>query len=503
VSALEPGDRVGPYVIEALVGMGGMGEVYRARDERLRRRVALKVVRTDREDHTGVAPDDRLIAEARAAAALRHANIVEIFDAGFDAGRTYVAMEYIDGKPLRDYVGDEGVPLAKRKRWVLQIGAALAAAHRAGLVHRDVKPDNVLVDAEGDARVLDFGLAKRVVHDTSAPTADAAPQTIAGRVVGTVSYMAPEQLAGGAPDPKWDQFAWGLLAYELMAGRHPRLTVPMPGPTAHLAQTPKMPHEIAPAIAFSDSAAIMLAIAADPARRFASMDAAVAALRGEGASSSSSSSARAAEVTRVESSRRTPAQRPSAWKRWSTAVLVGGAALGGVLVGRAMHGEGARAAQTRATASTRAPLPSVPPAVASVAPVAPRVAVAPSASAKAQTSARALPQDYRTGCLCEGFDGTLCAVGAPLHMRECHCVTSAADTVFIDDGGVSWTFRGTSLDDGQPCQGFTQSAQPSSGTLVDCAYTCPTQKFAGIHRTPCTGVETKHGKIETGLLYCY
>ena len=503
MSALEPGDRVGPYVIEALVGMGGMGEVYRARDERLGRRVALKVVRTDREDHTGVAPDDRLIAEARAAAALRHANIVEIFDAGFDAGRTYVAMEYIDGKPLRAYVGDEGVPLAKRKRWVLQIGAALAAAHRAGLVHRDVKPENVLVDAEGDARVLDFGLAKRVVHDTSAPTADASPQTIAGRVVGTVSYMAPEQLAGGAPDPKWDQYAWGLLAYELMAGRHPRLTVAMPGPTAHLAQTPKMPHEIAPEIPFSDSAAIMLAIATDPARRFASMDAAVAALRGEATTSSSTSSARAAEVTRVESSRRTPAQRPSAWKRWSTALLVGGAALGGVLVGRAMHGEGARAAQMKTAASTRAPLASTPRAVASVAPVAPRAAALPSASVTAQTSAHALPQDYRTNCLCEGYDGTLCAAGAPLHMRECHCLTSGGAAIFIDDGGVDWTVRGASIDDGQPCQGFNSSGAPLSGALADCAYTCPTQKFAGVHRTPCTGVETKHGKVERGLLYCY
>ena len=140
---IEPGRRIGHYVVESLVGMGGMGEVYRARDTRLGRRVALKVVR-EREDKTGIAPAERLVAEARAAAALRHPNVVEVYDVGTEDGQTYVAMEYIDGKPLRDYVGDPSVPFATRKDWVLQIGEALAAAHRVGLVPRDIDRKSVV-----------------------------------------------------------------------------------------------------------------------------------------------------------------------------------------------------------------------------------------------------------------------------------------------------------------------------------------------------------------------
>jgi serine/threonine-protein kinase len=473
--------------------MGGMGEVYRARDERLGRRVALKVVRADREDHTGVAPDDRLIGEARAAAALRHPNVVEIFDAGFDAGRTYVAMEFIEGKPLREYVGDAMVPLATRKRWVLQIGAALAAAHRAGLIHRDVKPENVLVDSEGAARVLDFGLAKRVAHDSNAPTADGAPETIAGRVVGTISYMAPEQLAGGPPDPKWDQFAWGLVAYELFTGLHPRLTVPMPGPTAHLGQTPKMANEVAPEVPFSDAATILTATAIDPARRFQSMDAAVAALRAE------STSAGHAPATRVEAARAAVPARPAApARRWPIVLAVVLATGVGVAVGRETQRDASSQAmpvQSTTPAPPPASIAAPPPTVAQVVIAHSIASVAPSAPQ------RALPADYGRRCSCQNLH-TLCPLGATLRERQCECHDEKEDVLASNDAGTL-TFYGAALADGRACKGLNESGVMTSGHLENCSYTCDSNAFAGIHRTACRGLDPYTGKPSEGLLYCY
>ncbi len=492
---LEPGRRIGPYVVESLVGMGGMGEVYRAHDTRLGRRVALKVVR-EREDKTGIAPAERLVAEARAAAALKHPNVVEVYDVGTDGGQTYVAMEYIEGKPLRDYVGESSVPFATRKAWVLQIGEALAAAHRVGLVHRDVKPDNVLVDADGRARVLDFGIAKRLTFDTSAPTADAPqPQTADGRVLGTISYMAPEQLAGAPPDAKWDQFAWGVLAYELFAGVHPRATVAMPGPTAHLAQLPKLPSEIASDVPFSDAAAVMLAIAYEPSRRHASMGAALAALRDTRAPASASAIA--------QSEPRAPARavRPASreWLPVAIAAFLAGA--GGLVLFRALHSPRA-SAPAIASVAPRAPTPT-PSAVVSAAPPEPRAVVAPApvASARARPEP-GHPDDYSTDCSCNAVGvGRLCPLGSDQTQRFCYC-HAKDDTSLLDDAGEDLV-QGRNLRNGMPCSGEETPGVSIAGALTGCQISCATRGFAGVQRTRCRGLDATSGIEREGTLWCF
>jgi Tol biopolymer transport system component/predicted Ser/Thr protein kinase len=216
---LQPGDRLGPYEILALVGAGGMGEVYRARDTRLRRDVALKVL------PSGVATDpDRLRRfeqEARAASALNHPNIITLHDIGKSNAHVFVAMEHIDGKTLRDVIA--GQPLAPKR--LLEIAAQLAdglsKAHAAGIVHRDLKPENVMISKDGFVKILDFGLAK-LAEDGLGALADGptvGPGTAPGTVLGTVGYMSPEQASGGITDFRSDQFSLGTMLYEMATGR--------------------------------------------------------------------------------------------------------------------------------------------------------------------------------------------------------------------------------------------------------------------------------------------
>ena len=221
---LGPGQTLGRYRVEATLGSGGMGEVFRAWDTTLRRWVALKVVARDA---TGRA--ERLLGEARSVAALKHPNVVSVFDVGEVDGLAFVSMDLVEGKTLRAYIGDRAVGSETQQAWLLQIASALSVAHRAGLVHRDVKPENVMIGADGEAHVLDFGLAKSFGIDVQGPTqhgGESGPpsfRTGEGRIVGTPAYMAPEQLAGAPPSPAWDQYAWGVLAFELVTGLHPRL----------------------------------------------------------------------------------------------------------------------------------------------------------------------------------------------------------------------------------------------------------------------------------------
>ncbi len=217
-----PGESVGRYVVEALLGRGGMGEVYEASDPKLGRRVALKLIVSD----TSAEGAALLVREARAAAAFEHPNAVVIYDVGEHEGAPFIAMELVRGAPLRRHVGDAAVPSAKRLRWLVDVARTLAAAHAAGLVHRDIKPDNVMVRDDGAIKVLDFGIARRSVPvDPSAPTETPLGQvdTLSGRggVVGTPLYAAPEQLRGERVDGRADQFSWGVLAYELLSGRLP------------------------------------------------------------------------------------------------------------------------------------------------------------------------------------------------------------------------------------------------------------------------------------------
>lgn len=224
---LRAGDVFDRYVIDDVLGEGGMGTVYRALDTRLSRRVALKVVRMG--DAASADARARLMREARAAASLTHPNVVGVYDVGEHDGTPFIAMELVRGRSLRTYVGDASVPLAKRIEWLVDVARALDAAHRAGLVHRDVKPDNVLLGAHGEATVLDWGIAKIAGHD-DAPglaahlgLADDTHLTQQGAAMGTPAYMSPEQARGelSRVGPTSDVFALGACLYAVLTGHPP------------------------------------------------------------------------------------------------------------------------------------------------------------------------------------------------------------------------------------------------------------------------------------------
>ena len=203
---LAPGRRIGGYEILALVGTGGMGEVYRARDLRLERDVALKIVwrgETSHDDGT------RFEEEARAASGLSHANIVTIYGVGEDDEVAYIAMELVQGATLRERMDPAPLSLGTALDIAVQLADALAAAHETGIVHRDLKPDNIMVTSDGRIKVLDFGIAKRAHREE--------PET--GQVRGTAGYMSPEQANGQPTDHTTDQFSFGALLYEMLTGR--------------------------------------------------------------------------------------------------------------------------------------------------------------------------------------------------------------------------------------------------------------------------------------------
>jgi serine/threonine protein kinase len=266
---LTPGSTFERYEIQSLIGRGGMGEVYRAVDTRLNRPVALKVLRTDKDASAAVTEAGgvaRLLREARAAAALNHANSVAIYELGECEGIAYIAMELVIGVTLRRYLGECNVSLDTKVSWLVDAARALWAAHKAGLVHRDVKPGNIMVSEEGVVKVLDFGLAKPV-----AVLANPAEfQTLMGQVLGTPRYMAPEQLEGSPADASADQYSFGLTAYELVTG------VYAGGP---LAGTVRLVHERVPSAPPALGHAIARMMSRTAGDRFPTMEAAAHALR--------------------------------------------------------------------------------------------------------------------------------------------------------------------------------------------------------------------------------
>ena len=216
---LIPGTRLGPYEIQAPLGAGGMGEVYRARDPKLNRDVAIKILpEALAADAVALARFER---EAQAVAALSHPNILAIHDFGVERGTPYAVMELLDGLTLRDQMGGAAVPPRKAVEYALQIAAGLAAAHARGITHRDLKPDNVFVTRDGHVKILDFGLAKQrpVAPADATAAATRHVETGQGTVLGTVGYMAPEQLRGQDVDHRSDIFAFGAVLYEMLAGR--------------------------------------------------------------------------------------------------------------------------------------------------------------------------------------------------------------------------------------------------------------------------------------------
>ncbi|HSI93935.1 MAG TPA: Stk1 family PASTA domain-containing Ser/Thr kinase [Jiangellaceae bacterium] len=250
----------GRYRVEAPLARGGMATVYRALDTRLERAVALKVM------HPELAIDDefvaRFIGEARSAARLSHPNVVGVFDQGEDAGSVFLAMEYIEGRTLRQVLRDRG-PLAPSQALDVfePVLAALTAAHEAGIVHRDIKPENVLVGENGRVKVADFGLA-RALSDSGAETR--------GLLLGTVNYISPEQAVGEPATPRSDVYSAGIMLYELLTGEAPHS-----GPTdfvvvrSHIDDDVPPPSDIEPGIPPVIDNLVLRATARDPHQRFA------------------------------------------------------------------------------------------------------------------------------------------------------------------------------------------------------------------------------------------
>ena len=242
--SLAPGTVIGPYEIVGKIGEGGMGEVYRARDTRLEREVALKIL----PPHQAADPERaaRFDREARAVAALRHPNIVTIHAVGEESGVPYIAMELVEGRTLTDLIPQGGFALNGFLDIAIPLSGALAAAHAKGITHRDLKPDNVMVEPDGHVKVLDFGLAKLLqtgfVSDAT-QVAGARP-TQEGHILGTVAYMSPEQAEGKPVDPRSDVFSLGIVLYEMITGERPfRGDTQISTLTSILRDTPPPVHE--------------------------------------------------------------------------------------------------------------------------------------------------------------------------------------------------------------------------------------------------------------------
>src|SRR5512134_178051 len=217
--ALAAGTRIGPYEVLAPLGEGGMGEVYRARDPRLGRDVALKVL--PEELSTDADRLARFEREARSASALNHPHIVTVYDIGRADSHSYIAMELVEGRTLRELVASGPLSGKRAVAIAAQAADALAKAHTAGIVHRDLKPENVMVSRDGFVKILDFGLAKLTAPVSGAVShaATAVDATRPGSLLGTVGYMSPEQARGGEVDFRSDQFSFGSILYEIASGR--------------------------------------------------------------------------------------------------------------------------------------------------------------------------------------------------------------------------------------------------------------------------------------------
>ena len=214
------GETLGQYRIDARLGAGGMGVVYRAHDERLQRIVALKLIGSEQRGSTAD-ERDRLLTEARAASHLNHPHICTVYEVGEIGGRAFIAMEFVEGRVLAEIIPDDGLPAETAVRYGQQIAAALGHAHERGVIHRDLKTTNVAVSGEGSAKVLDFGLARRASRSVVDEVTHSADRGEPGMFAGTLAYMPPEVLLGQGADARGDIWSLGVVLYEMATGRRP------------------------------------------------------------------------------------------------------------------------------------------------------------------------------------------------------------------------------------------------------------------------------------------
>jgi protein kinase-like protein len=272
--ALTSGDRIGSYEVVDRLGAGGMGEVYRARDTRLGRMVALKVLRSADPELLR-----RLDREARAASALNHPNIVHIYDVGAaaeTAGAHYVVMELVEGETLRRRLRPGPLPMSEVLDLGAQLADGLAKAHRAGIVHRDLKPENLMVTPDGVLKIVDFGLAKVLaapLGDVGAGDTLSRHGTRAGTLMGTLEYMSPEQASGRPVDHRTDQFSLGLIVYEMATGRPTfRRDTPTQVLAAVIERDPEPLGRMRGDVPAALDALVVRCLQKDPERRFAKTD---------------------------------------------------------------------------------------------------------------------------------------------------------------------------------------------------------------------------------------
>jgi len=266
--SLSSGTFLGPYEILAPIGAGGMGEVYRARDTRLRRDIALKVLPAN------VMGDadrrSRFIREARAASRLNHPNTVTVYDIGEQEGRVFIAMEYVVGKTLDMVIPPGGLSLADTLKYAIQVADALAKAHAAGIIHRDLKPGNIIITSDGTVKVLDFGLAKLIAPSAGpeSPTITQ-PGTHAGMIMGTPAFMSPEQAEGKPVDSRSDIFSVGSVLYQMATGKRAFIGDSVMATIAAVLH--KEPDPLPETVAADLQKVILRCLKKDPERRFQSM----------------------------------------------------------------------------------------------------------------------------------------------------------------------------------------------------------------------------------------
>jgi serine/threonine protein kinase/tetratricopeptide (TPR) repeat protein len=265
--SLQPGATLGPYRIEALIGAGGMGEVFRATDTRLRRTIAVKLLPRGRTDP---AYGQRLLKEARAASALNHPNIVSIYDISSHQGKDFLVMEYVEGRTLKELITEKTLLLSQVLDFGAQIASALDAAHSAGIVHRDIKPTNIVVRPNHQVKVLDFGLAKMTEAYFLQQTQTSPDLTEVGTIVGTVSYMSPEQTRGEAVDARSDIFSLGCVLYEAATGQLPFKGSSTLGIMHEIATAvPPPPSKLHPDLPATFDRLVAKCLEKEPAQRFA------------------------------------------------------------------------------------------------------------------------------------------------------------------------------------------------------------------------------------------